>query len=70
MEKKYPTVENEYGVAIDFEEAVNLMDDDIRESLNAELAPCSNQEFFDAYCKSHEEKFGESFEFAKENPVA
>ena len=41
MEKKYPTVENEYGVAIDFEEAVNLMDDDIRESLNAELAPCS-----------------------------
>ena len=70
MEKKYPTVENEYGVAIDFEEAVNLMDDDIRESLNAELASCSPQEFFDAYCKSHERKFGEPFAFAKENSVA
>lgn len=69
-EKKYPTVKNESGKEVDYEEAVNLMDDDIREELHMELAPCSNQEFFDAYCARHLETFGESFEFAKENPVA
>lgn len=46
---------------VDFETAVNLMDDEIRESLHAELAPCTEQEFFDAYCKAHEEKYGEEF---------
>lgn len=35
---------------VDFEAAVNLMDDGIREALHAELAPCTEQEFFDAYC--------------------
>ena len=44
-----------------FEGAVNLMDDEIREALHAELAPCTEQEFFDAYCKAHEEKYGEKF---------
>lgn len=46
---------------VDFEVAVNLMDDEIREALHAELAPCTEQEFFDAYCKAHEEKYGEEF---------
>lgn len=46
---------------VDFEAAVNLMDDEIREALHAELAPCTEQEFFDAYCKAHEEKYGEEF---------
>lgn len=46
---------------VDFEAAVNLMDDEIRETLHAELAPCTEQEFFDAYCKAHEEKYGEEF---------
>ena len=46
---------------IDFDEAVNLMDDDIREELHQELAPCSEQEFFDAYCERHREVFGEDF---------
>lgn len=46
---------------VDFEAAVNLMDDKIREALHAELAPCTEQEFFDAYCKAHEEKYGEEF---------
>lgn len=26
-----------------------------------ELAHCTEQEFFDAYCKAHEEKYGEEF---------
>lgn len=46
---------------VDFEAAVNLMDDEIREALHAELAPCTEQEFFDAYCKAHEGKYGEEF---------
>lgn len=46
---------------VDFEAAVNLMDDEIREALHGELAPCAEQEFFDAYCKAHEEKYGEKF---------
>lgn len=46
---------------VDFEAAVNLMDDEIREALHAELAPCTEQEFFDAYCKAYEEKYGEEF---------
>lgn len=46
---------------VDFEAAVNLMDDEIREALHAELAPCTEQEFFDAYCKAHEEKYGDEF---------
>lgn len=46
---------------VDFEAAVNLMDNEIREALHAELAPCTEQEFFDAYCEAHEEKYGEEF---------
>ena len=62
------TIKNEYGYEFDFEAAVNLMDGEICEELNDEIAPCTDQEFFDAYCKAHEEKFGEEFELAKANP--
>lgn len=61
-------VVNEYGVKVNYAEAVNLMDDDIRESLCGDYD--KEQEFFDAYCKVHEQKYGEPFEFAKPNPVA
>ena len=44
-----------------FDEAVELMDDEIREEIHAELAPCTEEEFFAEYCKRHEEKFGEPF---------
>ena len=57
-------VKNQYGVEINFETAVNLMNDDIREELHSEIAPCSEQEFFDEYCKRDVD-----FELAKENPV-
>ena len=62
------TVKNNYGVEIEWNTAVNLMDDDLREELSADLAPCTEQEFFEAYAKSHEAKFGEEWELAKENP--
>lgn len=61
-------VTNGYGVDIDFDIAVNLMDDEIREELNDILAPCTEQNFFDEYCIAHEEKYGEEWELAKENP--
>ena len=62
------TVKNNYGTEIEWNAAVNLMDDDLREELNADLAPCTEQEFFEAYAKAHENKFGEEWELAKENP--
>lgn len=62
-------VVNGYGYELDYDAAVNLMDDEIREELHMEIAPCTEQEFFDAYCKAHEGKFGEEWELAKENPV-
>lgn len=62
-------VMNKYGREIDFESAVNLMSDSIREKLHLELAPCTEQEFFDAYSETHLIKYGEEWELAKENPV-
>ena len=50
------------GEMVDFEVAVSLMDDEIREEVHADLAPCTEQEFMDAYVKLHEAKYGETFE--------
>lgn len=66
-------VTNDYGVDIDYDIAVNMMDDEIREQLHEKLVmqsdeDCTEQKFFDEYCKAHEEKYGEEWEFAKENP--
>lgn len=61
-------VTNSWDVEIDFDAAVALMDDDIREEIARELAPCTEQEFFDAYCKAHEDKYDEEWELAKRNP--
>ena len=63
------TVINASGVEISFEASVILMDDEIREELHRELAPCTDQEFFTAYEKAHAEKFGEEWELSKKNPV-
>lgn len=45
-----------------FEEAVNLMDDEIREELHLEMADnCTEEEFLREYEKRHFEKYGEEF---------
>ena len=49
------------GNEVDYEAAVELMDDDLREELHYELAPCAEQEFFEAYATRHNEKHGEGF---------
>ena len=61
--KQIAYVEDENGHMINYAAAVELMDDDLREQLHREMAPCSNQEFYDAYVKAHAEKFnGEKFQ--------
>ena len=62
------TVVNTNGKEVDFEAAVNLMDDEIREELHSE-GLTSEQEFFTAYEKAHAEKYGEEWEVSKKNPV-
>lgn len=59
---------NPYGIEIDFDAAGALMDDDIREEVHAELAPCTQQAFFDRYCELHAQRYGEPWELAKPNP--
>ncbi len=49
------------GQEVDFDGAVNLMDDEIRERLHMDMAPCGEQEFADAYCREHAQKFGAEF---------
>lgn len=51
---------NANGTEIFYEAAISLMDDELREALHDELAPCTEQEFFTAYEKAHEAKFGEA----------
>lgn len=46
---------------VNFDACANLMDDEIREAIHAELAPCTEQEFLDAYVDRHYDKYGEQF---------
>ena len=46
---------------ISYAAAVELMDDELREEIHAEYAPCSEQEFLDEYCRRHFLKYGEDF---------
>ena len=63
------TVVNRCGNEIDFDAALQLMDDEIRERLHSELAPCSEQEFFTAYEQAHAERYGTDWELSAPNPV-
>ena len=61
--KQIAYVQDEDGRTVDYAAAVELMDDDLREQLHREMAPCTNQEFYDAYVKAHAEKYnGEKFQ--------
>lgn len=62
-------VKNGYGVEINFDVAVENMDDAVREAVAFVFAPCSDQFFFNQYAKLHFAKFGEIWELAKPNPV-
>lgn len=55
MTAEYIIDNNLYNVAVE------LMDDEIREELHRELAPCTDLEFLEAYMEKHLEKYGEEF---------
>lgn len=59
---------NANGYELDFDAAVALMDDEIREALAAEGYD-TEQEFFTAYEAAHEEKHGAEWELSKANPT-
>lgn len=69
--RKRASVENSNGHVFDdsdWDAIVQNMDPDIREQLSENLAPCSNQEFFDAYADAYYEKYGEEWELDKADP--
>ena len=42
---------------------VSLMDDEIREAVHADLAPCTEDDFLAEYAKRHLEKYGKEFTY-------
>lgn len=44
-----------------YQAAVELMDDEIRESVHQDLSPCTDEEFLAEYMKRHAEKYGMDF---------
>ena len=63
---------NPEGYALDFGAACMYMDRDIVAEIDYMINSdkCSGEQwFFDAYCRLHAEKFGETWELAKANPV-
>lgn len=65
---KMTEVINKNGAKVNFEAAVQLMDDEIREKVHSEGYE-TEQEFFTAYEAEHEKAFGEEWELSKEKPV-
>ena len=44
-----------------YDAAVALMDDELREEVHADLAPCTEEEFLQEYCRRHLVKYGIEF---------
>ena len=62
-------VTNKYDIEIEYDVAVQLMDDDLREYLHGELAPCSCQELFKMYAIVHKAVYGKVWELDQPNPT-
>lgn len=62
-------VYNQYGVELDFEAAVQCMDPNSRELVHRDIAPCTDQQFFDHYCAEHVRYTGKIFFLDEENPA-
>lgn len=50
---------NNYGREIDFEFAKAMMDPFLKETVRLEIEPCSDQLFFEEYCKVHAKVHGD-----------
>ena len=44
-----------------YDQCVNLMDDDLREEIHREMAPCEEIDFLWEYVQRHRVKFNEEF---------
>lgn len=55
------TITDNAGHSIEFDAAVQLMDDELREAVHSDIAPCSEQDFYNEYCRRHSEKYGVDF---------
>lgn len=62
-------VTNKNGTKIDWDVAVSLMDDELMSVLTLKNWFDTEQEYFTAYEKAHEEKYGEEWELSKANPT-
>lgn len=49
------------GSEFDLDAVINLMDRDITEQLHSSQSWDNEQQFVDAYCAAHEEKYNEDF---------
>lgn len=47
------TIKNQYGKEFDNDAVVDMMDDELREELHMDIAPCTDQEFYEEYCKKN-----------------
>ena len=52
---------NEIINAGNYDAAVALMDDEIREAVHADLAPCTELEFLMEYLRRHMDRYGKAF---------
>lgn len=56
-------VKTQDGYWVEFEEVESCMNEDLKKGLRASMGcDCSEQEFFDEYCKTHEIELGEEFD--------
>ena len=62
-------VVNAHGTKLDFDAAVNLMDDEVREIVHSHPEELTPQGFFEMYCQAHWLHFNEDFELTKRNPT-
>ena len=60
---------NKNGKELHFNATIQFMDDEIREKLHREIAPCTKQKFFTAYEEAHKERFGEDWFLSEPNPT-
>jgi hypothetical protein len=60
---------NQNGTEINFDTAVELMDNYLREQLHIRQEWASKQEFFTAYESAHLQKYGTEWELSKANPT-
>ena len=62
-------VKNLNGALVDFDAAVELMDDGTRQNIADNYFPVGLQRFFSLYESIHKTKYGEEWALSKVNPI-